>query len=247
MKCPKCGGAELKHEARDVEHVYKGHKTTLRNITGQHCPACGEIVLDWDESAMYGRQMMAFNRSVHADFMAACTDGFSLPSYAVKPGYQLRSSPDRMQFCLSYAGEPVYQVKVTPSAYAIPGVENGVHVEVWREIDPDHDDALYGFAQDFINWIVEDRAVIVQDDAPTRDTKRFWQYRLSYAVSPRINSQQLYTMDSHAALPVLVVDQTDLVTRCEPDFWYDFEAAFSPRLFIITSKPLRASQTPNDY
>lgn len=66
MKCPICGGAELVHETRDVPYEYKGHKTTLKNITAQHCSACGEGVMDRDETTAYAAAVKAFQRKVNA-------------------------------------------------------------------------------------------------------------------------------------------------------------------------------------
>jgi len=34
MKCSGCGGADPKHEPRDVAYEYKGRKTTILAITG---------------------------------------------------------------------------------------------------------------------------------------------------------------------------------------------------------------------
>ena len=46
MKCPSCGAAELIHDTRDVCFTYKGETTAISEVTGDYCPACGEIILD---------------------------------------------------------------------------------------------------------------------------------------------------------------------------------------------------------
>ncbi|EFP4583710.1 type II toxin-antitoxin system MqsA family antitoxin [Salmonella enterica] len=66
MKCPTCGGADLKHETRDVEYEYKGFKTIIRDITGDYCGACGEAVLDDEAGDKYMAAITAFNRQVNA-------------------------------------------------------------------------------------------------------------------------------------------------------------------------------------
>lgn len=66
MKCPICGGADLKHETRDVEYEYKGRKTTIHGITGDYCDACGESILDDEAGDTYMAAISAFNRKVNA-------------------------------------------------------------------------------------------------------------------------------------------------------------------------------------
>ena len=66
MICPVCGGAELQSDRRDLPHVYKGMTTVFRDVPGDYCPACGEVVLGPDESHGIGAAMLAFNRQVNA-------------------------------------------------------------------------------------------------------------------------------------------------------------------------------------
>lgn len=66
MKCPLCGGAELKHESRDIPYEYKGHKTVFHAVKGQYCDACGEIIFGQGEGEEYIAGMVAFNRQVNA-------------------------------------------------------------------------------------------------------------------------------------------------------------------------------------
>lgn len=66
MRCPICAAAELVHETRDLPHTYKGETTTIADVIGEYCPACGESVLDAAESARVSAAMLAFNRQVNA-------------------------------------------------------------------------------------------------------------------------------------------------------------------------------------
>ncbi len=66
MKCPDCGGAELIESVRDLPYVYRGESTEIPAVRGQFCPACGECVLDLDESDRVGACMLAFNKQVNA-------------------------------------------------------------------------------------------------------------------------------------------------------------------------------------
>lgn len=66
MICPVCGGAELVHEARDLPYAYQGASMTLCHVAGEYCSACGEGVLDWEESLRTSALMLAFNRQVHS-------------------------------------------------------------------------------------------------------------------------------------------------------------------------------------
>ena len=66
MRCPVCGAAELVHDIRDLPYTYKGETTTISDVAGDYCPACGESVLDTAESARVSAAMLAFNRQVNA-------------------------------------------------------------------------------------------------------------------------------------------------------------------------------------
>jgi len=69
MKCPSCGAAELVHDTRDLPYTYKNESTTLAAVTGDFCPACGESVLDADESARVSAAMLDFNKQVNASMV----------------------------------------------------------------------------------------------------------------------------------------------------------------------------------
>jgi HTH-type transcriptional regulator/antitoxin MqsA len=66
MKCPICGEAELVHETRELLHTYKGESTWLPGVTGDFCPACGEVLLDADESGRVSAMIGDFNKQVNA-------------------------------------------------------------------------------------------------------------------------------------------------------------------------------------
>lgn len=69
MKCPVCGGAELVHDARDIPYTYKSESTTIPEVSGQFCPACGEAVLERKESARVSSLMLEFNKQVNASIV----------------------------------------------------------------------------------------------------------------------------------------------------------------------------------
>ncbi len=66
MKCPVCGEAELFHDTRDLPYTYKGEATAIPAVTGDFCPACGEVVLALAESARTNALMLDFNKQVNA-------------------------------------------------------------------------------------------------------------------------------------------------------------------------------------
>ncbi len=66
MTCPVCAVAEMVRDTRDFPYMYKGETTTIPSVTGDYCPACGEAVLDADESARVSAAMLAFNKQVNA-------------------------------------------------------------------------------------------------------------------------------------------------------------------------------------
>ncbi len=66
MKCPHCGAAKLVHGRRDMPYTYKGETTTIPAVSGDSCPACGEVVLGPAESARVSAAMLEFNKQVNA-------------------------------------------------------------------------------------------------------------------------------------------------------------------------------------
>lgn len=66
MQCPACGKAELVRDTRDLRYTYKGEETIIPSVNGDHCPACGEAVLDMKESVRTSGLMIAFNKEVNA-------------------------------------------------------------------------------------------------------------------------------------------------------------------------------------
>lgn len=69
MKCPVCGAAELIRDTRDLPYTYKGETTTIAAVTGDFCPACGEIIFDPEQGDRYSEWMGTFQRQVNAAFV----------------------------------------------------------------------------------------------------------------------------------------------------------------------------------
>lgn len=69
MKCPVCGAAELIHDTRDMPYTYKGDSTIIPSVTGDFCPACGEVVMDMAEGLKHTAAMLAFNKQVNASIV----------------------------------------------------------------------------------------------------------------------------------------------------------------------------------
>lgn len=76
MKCPCCGAAELIHDTRDMSYTYKGDSTTIPAVTGDFCPACGEVVLSREHGDRYSELVGVFQRQVNAAYVD--------PTYIVK-------------------------------------------------------------------------------------------------------------------------------------------------------------------
>jgi len=69
MKCPVCGKAELVHDTRDMPYSYRGEQTVIPDVSGDHCAACDEVVLDAAESERVSAAMLAFNKEVNASIV----------------------------------------------------------------------------------------------------------------------------------------------------------------------------------
>ncbi|RKP49477.1 type II toxin-antitoxin system MqsA family antitoxin [Trinickia fusca] len=69
MKCPVCGAADLIHDTRDIPYMYKGETTTIPDVTGDFCAACGESVLEAAESTRVMDAMNTFAKEVNASLV----------------------------------------------------------------------------------------------------------------------------------------------------------------------------------
>ena len=69
MKCPTCGRAGLVHDTRDMPYTYKGETTTIPAVSGDFCPACGEVISDLVESVRTSTLMLEFNKQVNASIV----------------------------------------------------------------------------------------------------------------------------------------------------------------------------------
>ncbi|TNC99830.1 MAG: hypothetical protein FD121_56 [Gallionellaceae bacterium] len=69
MKCPTCSKANLVRDARDMPYAYKGESTMIPAVQGDYCPACGEVVLDANESTRTSALMLEFNKQVNASIV----------------------------------------------------------------------------------------------------------------------------------------------------------------------------------
>ena len=65
-KCPVCGGGYLHHETRNLPYEYKGHSTVLRDISGEFCDACEEIIFTPEESNAFSVAANAFRTEVNS-------------------------------------------------------------------------------------------------------------------------------------------------------------------------------------
>lgn len=69
MKCPLCGVAHLVHDTRDVFFLYKGRLTTIEKVTGDHCLACGEALMDSENAKHFMDSMASFRKEVDASYV----------------------------------------------------------------------------------------------------------------------------------------------------------------------------------
>lgn len=66
MTCPICGRAQLIHDTRDLPHHYKGEATIIPDVEADYCSACGEAILNYEETGRVSQLMGEFNKQVNA-------------------------------------------------------------------------------------------------------------------------------------------------------------------------------------
>ncbi|MCW8176103.1 type II toxin-antitoxin system MqsA family antitoxin [Verminephrobacter aporrectodeae] len=69
MKCPCCSAAELIPDTRDIQYIYKGEATVIPKVTGEFCPACGEVILNREHGDRYSDLLGKFQRQVNSAYV----------------------------------------------------------------------------------------------------------------------------------------------------------------------------------
>lgn len=69
MACPICGANALIKDTRDLPYSYKGQDTVVKQVTGDFCGACGEVILEGAESDRVSAAMLEFNKQINATFV----------------------------------------------------------------------------------------------------------------------------------------------------------------------------------
>lgn len=69
MKCPCCGAAELINDTRDLPYTYKTETTTIKQVKGDFCTECGEVILDREQGDRYGKLIAEFHYQVNSSYI----------------------------------------------------------------------------------------------------------------------------------------------------------------------------------
>ncbi|MDL2274858.1 type II toxin-antitoxin system MqsA family antitoxin [Desulfosarcina sp. OttesenSCG-928-G10] len=66
MKCPVCGREGLTLTTKDLPYTYKGETIVIRNMTGQYCSFCDEMLLAGESLKHFSDASMSLNKRVNA-------------------------------------------------------------------------------------------------------------------------------------------------------------------------------------
>lgn len=66
MKCPSCDNQEMVLKTQDIPYSYRGESTIIKNVTGEFCSSCEEMILEHEEAQRVSDAMAAFNKQVNA-------------------------------------------------------------------------------------------------------------------------------------------------------------------------------------
>ena len=110
MKCPCCGAAELIHDTRDMPYTYKGETTTIPAVTGDFCPACGEVILSREHGDRYGE--LAGSGTHRAELRARYPAILERASLSYGPGWAglMEALCERLQFHADHNAMPPVQI-----------------------------------------------------------------------------------------------------------------------------------------
>ncbi len=62
--CLNCENGEMIHDVRDVVYEYRGHQTTIPDISGWFCHHCKEIEFDKGEGNRYAQAIECFSQVI---------------------------------------------------------------------------------------------------------------------------------------------------------------------------------------
>jgi HTH-type transcriptional regulator/antitoxin MqsA len=63
-ECLNCEDGQMTHEIRDVVYEYRGHQTSIPNISGWFCNYCNEVEFDKGEGNRYAQAISNFSQEI---------------------------------------------------------------------------------------------------------------------------------------------------------------------------------------
>lgn len=70
MKCPICGQEGMETVTRDVPYTYKGETIVIKDLTGEYCSSCDEMIFKGDDLQRFSDEAIALNKRVNAAVIA---------------------------------------------------------------------------------------------------------------------------------------------------------------------------------
>jgi len=65
-KCPVCGQEGMETVTKDVPYTYKGETVIIKDLTGEYCPSCEEMIFGGEDWQRFSDESMALNKRVNA-------------------------------------------------------------------------------------------------------------------------------------------------------------------------------------
>lgn len=66
MKCPICGREGLSVVTKDFPYTYKGETVVIKNVTGEYCSSCDDMILGGEDLQRVSDESMALVKRVNA-------------------------------------------------------------------------------------------------------------------------------------------------------------------------------------
>ena len=84
MKCPICGREGMEVVTKDFPYTYKGETIVIKNVTGEYCPSCDDMILGGEDLQRVSDESMTLVKRVNATVID--------PSYIVAVRKKLKLS-----------------------------------------------------------------------------------------------------------------------------------------------------------
>ncbi|MEX6316134.1 hypothetical protein AB6G19_23330 [Providencia manganoxydans] len=166
---------------------------------------------------------------------------FSIPGYVVQHGYRFVKAMKNDQYRVIALGDKpitVYLVELRFRKDVVPGKTTCTQIKVWRSLEPEYENAIKYFPQNFFEYLLQKFSIVVSDEEQTGDGKRFWERMIRLTLKL---GYMLYVADgtkSEDWILSRIESADELAEQWDSFCWGDNQDIHKNRLLVISKNSL---------